>query len=436
MTNKIRFLATFFVMLLTQTPTLCMVNSPTKAAIDNHLKQLFVHYQLEKKVGTTTYEKLNSILSLEWCTCPHATRNSREILLTSIVHTITQQFKPTDKLVITSFGAGSLLFEFFLCKLLEHYNFKNIQLNYIELDAYKNDSAHQNFKNNLAHIELKRINFSERKTTPKSDIFIMIDPEPNFSDLEDFNNRIISNLESLTKNTRHINYFTLAKINRCFDRRGHIIFLTPSYFLEQNLPLSFPLIFYKKNVPDHDRKKMIEDIIQAHREFSTFEKNNIAYIDNIIFTNMLNDLDSKKNVPTRQHNSFFTQAYKEKNQRLIDTILNYTSKYNKNPDEVCCYVSMPMMFQELIEFSQQASGSYFFSLNNDQIQSGSTKKHKPFIAQFYEMQGWKPLSLMEPNQLTEKITALKTGLEALKFKLKELRKNLTKLKKKLVPSHS
>ena len=422
-------------MLLTQSSTLCMVNPPTKAAIDHHIKQLFVDYQLGKKVGTT-YEKLNSIPSLEWCTCQHATRNSREILLTSIVHTITQQFKPTEKLVITSFGAGSLLFEFFLCKLLEHYNFKNILLNYIEADAYKNDSAHQNFKNNLAHIELKRINFSQRKTTPKSDIFIMIDPEPNFSDLEDFNNRNISNLQVLTSGTKHMNFFDLARINRCFDRRGNIIFLTPSYFLEQNLPLSFPLIFYKKTAPDHDRKEIIEKIIQAHKEFSGFKKNNISYIDNKQFIEILRASDLGEPVLKNKYNSFFTQAYQEKHQRLINAILNYTSKYNHNKaGEVLCYLSMPMIFQELIEFSQQASGSYFFSLNNNQIQSGSTKKHKPFIAQFYEMQGWKPLSLMEPNHLTEKMTSLKTCLEALKFRLNELRKKLNKLKKKLISSH-
>lgn len=434
MTNKIRFLANFLVMLLTQASTLCMVNPPTKAAIDHHLKQLFVHYQLDKKVGTT-YEKLNSIPSLEWCTCQHATRNSREILLTDIVHTITQQFKPTDKLVITSFGAGSLLFEFFLCKLLEHYNFRNIQLNYIEADAYKNDSAHQNFKNNLAHIDLKRINFSQRKTTPKSDIVIMIDPDPNLSDLEDFKDRHISNFQALSS-IKHMNYFNLARINRCLDRRGNIIFLTPSYFLEQNLPLSFPLIFYKKNVPDHDRKKMIEDIIQAHKEFSGFKKNNIAYIDNMLFMDILETSDLGEPVPKNKYNSFFTPKYTDAHQKLTQLMLQYTSRYNHNKaGEVLCYLSMPMIFQELIEFSQQASGSYFFSLNNNQIQSGSTKKNKPFIAQFYEMQGWKPLGLIEPNQLTEKMTSLKTCLEALKFRLNELRKKLNKLKKKLISSH-
>lgn len=99
----------------------------------------------------------NNSFNLRWCNykigsyCPFAPKQDRMIILLGIINKLCAEknmLLNRDKIVFTSLGSGSLLFEFFLAVSLSELNYKNVEMNFIDL-CYENNETLQNYKENF-----------------------------------------------------------------------------------------------------------------------------------------------------------------------------------------------------------------------------------------------------------------------------------------------
>jgi|GEM_PF-4400409 len=99
----------------------------------------------------------NNSFKLRWCNykigshCPFAPKRDRMILLLSIINKLCVEknmLLHKDKIVFTSLGSGSLLFEFFLAISLAELNYKNVVMNFIDV-CYENKETLQNCRENF-----------------------------------------------------------------------------------------------------------------------------------------------------------------------------------------------------------------------------------------------------------------------------------------------